>query len=96
MIIKSKIKDFIQTTSWANLEEDLLDFILNDGSLRWEIYRDVEKELHKEDILNELEEGNTITNEQLDLILERYEDNLSNSEDWHYCLKEAMEYVKCG
>ena len=29
-------------------------------------------------------------------IIERYEDNLANSEDWHYCLKEAMEYVKCG
>lgn len=95
-MIRDKVREFVQTTSWANLEEDLCDFLMNDGTLRWDIYRDVEKELHKEDVLHELTEDQTITPEQLELIVERYEDNLSNSEDWHYCLKEAMEYVKCG
>ena len=94
-MIKKLINEFVQTTSFANLEEDLCNFLLSDGKIRWEIFRDVEKELHKEDILNEFD-NDTITTEDIDKILERYEDNLANSEDWHYCLKEAVEYVKCG
>jgi hypothetical protein len=95
-MIKKLIKDFVQTTSLSSLEEDLCNLLLFDGKIRWEIFRDVEKELHKEDIFNEFDSSDNINNEDVERILERYEDNLSNSEDWHYCLKEAMEYVKCG
>ena len=96
-MIKQLVKEFCKTTSVSNLEEDLVDFLTTNNKLRWLIFREMEKELHKEDVENEL--TNMACNDEefdkIDDILTRYENNLANSDDWYLCLIEALHNI-CG
>lgn len=96
-MIKQLVKEFCETTSVSNLEEDLVDFLTTNNKLRWLIFREMEKELHKEDVENEL--TNMACNDEefdkIDDVLTRYENNLANSDDWYLCLIEALHNI-CG
>lgn len=78
--------------------KNVINFLEENDTIRWEIFRQVEKHYHKEDIQNEIDYINdvnetnyTFTNEEMDLILEDYEDSLDNSEEWNYRLRNVLE-----
>ena len=77
---------------------NLIKFLEQNDKIRGEIFRQEEKRYHKEDIQNEIDYMNdendtnyTFTNEEMNLILEDYEDSLGDSEEWHYRLRNVLE-----
>ena len=77
---------------------NLIKFLKEDDTIRYQIYREMEQYYRKEDIQNEIdcmndenETNYTFTNEEMDLILEDYEDSLGDSEEWHYRLRNVLE-----
>ena len=77
---------------------NLIKFLEQNDTIRYQIYREMEKYYHKEDIQNEIDYMNdendtnyTFTNEEMNLILEDYEDSLGDSEEWHYRLRNVLE-----
>ena len=77
---------------------NLIKFLEQNDTIRYQIYREMEQYYHKEDIQNEIDYMNdendtnyTFTNEEMDLILEDYEDSLGDSEEWHYRLRNVLE-----
>lgn len=94
--IERHIREYFGDTPFSI--EDVAKYLRENDAIRWLIYRDVEREFHKKDILEELDYMNdendtnyTITPEELYLILENYEDKLGDSEEWHYILRGALE-----
>lgn len=78
--------------------KNVINFLEENDAIRWEIFRQEEKHYHKEDIQNEIdymndkyETNHTFTNEEMDLILEDYEDSLGDSEEWAYRLRNVLE-----
>ena len=77
---------------------NLIKFLEQNDTIRYQIYREMEKYYHKEDIQNEIDYMNgendtnyTFTNEEMDLILEDYEDSLGDSEEWAFRLRNVLE-----
>ena len=77
---------------------NLIKFLEENDTIRYQIYREMEQYYHKEDIQNEIDYMNdendtnyTFTNEEMNLILEDYEDSLGDSEEWHYRLRNVLE-----
>lgn len=77
---------------------NLIKFLEQNDTIRYQIYREMEQYYRKEDIQNEIDYMNdendtnyTFTNEEMDLILEDYEDSLGDSEEWHYRLRNVLE-----
>ena len=77
---------------------NLIKFLEQNDTIRYQIYREMEQYYHKEDIQNEIDYMNgenatnyTFTNEEMDLILEDYEDSLGDSEEWNYRLRNVLE-----
>lgn len=77
---------------------NLIKFLEQNDTIRYQIYREMEQYYHKEDIQNEIDYMNdendtnyTFTNEEMNLILEDYEDSLGDSEEWHYRLRNVLE-----
>lgn len=78
--------------------QNVINFLKENDTIRWEIFRQEEKHYHKEDIQREIDYMNdenetnyTFTNEEMDLILEDYEDSLSDSEEWSFRLRNVLE-----
>lgn len=100
--MEKTIKDFLEKRNALNLYDDLMS-LLNTNMLRWKIFRDVERENHKEDVLNEIEDMLAyenydepqieITDDIIEQIVDRYEDNLANDDGWRVCLKNAIDWV---
>lgn len=89
------VREFLKERNAENLYEDLMDFLVCDEQLRWKIFRDVERDLHREDVRTEfLNNEEDLTDEMCEQIVEEYEDYLGESEDWHFCLLEAIRKVK--
>ena len=99
--IDAKIREYVlkhdMNDEASNLIQDAIKYVLEDDYVKWKIFNDYERYLRKEEILNEIDyihdRDNTniiINDEKLEDILLQYEDNLANSEDWHYCLKDAL------
>lgn len=65
----------------------------------WKIANGYEKSCHREDILFELDEmgykSNKVPTDIIDDILERYEDHLADSEEWHWMLKDIISDYDC-
>ena len=77
---------------------NLIKFLEQNDTIRYQIYREMEQYYHKEDIQNEIDYMNdendtnyTFTNEEMNLILEDYEDSLGDSEEWNYRLRNILE-----
>jgi len=60
----------------------------------WKLYDLYDKDCKREDIKIELEEMDKTANEdEIEDILDRYEDLLSEEDSWHYHLQAAIEWV---
>ena len=78
--------------------KNVINFLKEDDTIRYQIYREMEQYYHKEDIQNEIdcmndenETNYTVTNEEMNLILEDYEDSLGDSDEWNYRLRNVLE-----
>lgn len=78
--------------------QNVINFLKENDKIRWEIFRQEEKYYHKQDIQHEIDNMNdenetnyTFTNLEMDLILEDYEDSLSDSEEWSFRLRNVLE-----
>ena len=58
------------------------------------VFYEYRKECDKEDIQNILDEEDlSATDEQMDLIVGKYRDYLSEDDTWRYCAENAIDYV---
>lgn len=78
--------------------QNVINFLKENDKIRWEIFRQEEKYYHKQDIQHEIDNMNdenetnyTFTNLEMDLILEDYEDSLSDSDEWNYRLRNVLQ-----
>lgn len=76
---------------------EIMDLLEHNDKLRCAIYRDYAHEMHKYDILDTIESINeeenkniALTDEDLEIILEDYENRLSNSDEWNTHLMNAL------
>lgn len=70
--------------------EDIIEFLSSHELIRWAIFREKELEYHKEDLENIVDDYNaendtdyTFTDDEYNIMVERYEDNLADHSDWH-------------
>lgn len=82
----------------ANLElDEIMDLLEHNDKLRYALFGDYNHEMHKRDILDEIEyineyENKNITLEDADLeiILENYENRLDNTDEWYTHLTNTL------
>ena len=99
--IRNKVVEFMERTpiferltgkKWYAMEDTLTDFLSNDFGIRWEIFKEIERANHIEDIKNELEEREIVaTDEEIDEIADYYEDYLTEDDSWHISLDLAID-----
>ena len=99
--IRSKVVEFMQRTpmfekltgnKWYEAEDALTAFLTNDFGIRWEIFEDVQRKNHIEDVKNELDEREmTLTEEEIEHITDYYEDYLTEDDSWHISLDLAFD-----
>lgn len=99
--IRSKVVEFMERTpifkklignKWYEAEDALTDFLTNDFGIRWEIFEDVQRKNHIEDVKNELDEREmTLTEEEIEHIADYYEDYLTEDDSWHISLDLAFD-----
>lgn len=100
-----EVKDIILTEMLkkqkASLElGEIMDLLEHNDKLRYAFFGDYNREMHKRDILDEIEYINetddkniTLSEEDLDDILCSYEDRLEENDDWHgHLIKTLREY----
>lgn len=92
--IKEKMNDLARDY-FANdivINADTLGEFLNKNA--WQLYDIYSKDCKIEDIKSELEErGLEYTDEDLEMVLEKYEDCLEDNDTWRICLNNAIDYV---
>mgnify|MGYP003291615332 CR=1 FL=1 len=101
-IVETTIKDFLENKHAMHLYDDLIK-LFRTHEFGWKIFRQMERDYHKEDVLNEIEDmleyenydepQIEITDDIIEQIVDRYEDNLSNDDGWHVCLRNAIDWV---
>ena len=99
--IRSKVVEFMEATpiferltgeKWYAMEDTLTDFLTNNFGIRWEIFEDVQRKNHIEDVKNELDEREmTATEEEIEHIADYYEDYLTEDDSWHTSLDLAFD-----
>lgn len=69
---------------------EILELLEHNDKLRYAIHGDYCKQMHKQDILDEIEFINeeenkniTLTDDDLEIIVEDYENRLDNTDEWH-------------
>lgn len=69
---------------------EILELLEHNDKLRYAIHGDYCKQMHKQDILDEIEYRNseenaniTIDDDTLEIVLESYEERLDNTDEWH-------------
>lgn len=69
---------------------EILELLEHNDKLRYAIHGDYCKQMHKQDILDEIEFINkeenkniTLTDDDLEIIVEDYENQLDNTDEWH-------------
>lgn len=89
----------LENEDWYCVENALVELLTDyESTLSSLIHTYTEREYHKCDLLNEIaymneeREDDKITLDELDIkyILDDYEDMLGDSEDWCFCLREAI------
>ena len=99
--IRNKVVEFMEATpiferltgeKWYAVEDALTDFLTNNFGIRWEIFEDVQRKNHIEDVKNELDEREmTATEEEIEHITDYYEDYLTEDDSWHTSLDLAFD-----
>lgn len=70
----------------------VMDLLKHNYQLRWEIFKSMERQFHKEDaesVLNELDIDD-YSEDELERIVNRYERYLSFDDDWVETMKQAI------
>lgn len=69
---------------------EILELLEHNDKLRYAIHEDYCHQMHKQDILDEIEYRNneqntniTIDDDTLEIVLESYEERLDNTDEWH-------------
>ena len=113
--LMSKIMDYCENINNKTMisVDDMLTILNENDTIRSALHREVEREYHKEDVMQEIEEHNQqyrddcseedkipdenemifVTDEEIELITDRYEDNLGEFLDWRTCLNNAIEWI---
>ena len=96
--IKSIIEDAMSLGKFdgRNINQ-FINYLEHDDQIRWQIYREVERECHKADVLQAIEEYNdendaeiSFTDTELAHIVEQYEDYLGDLCEWRTSLNLAI------
>ena len=76
---------------------NLTNFLEENDTIRYQIYRELEYMYRREDVLNAVEEYNdendteiSFEEDEIANIVERYEDFLEGMSDWRWCLNNAI------
>lgn len=100
------LRKAIERNDLDTIEMCLVTELKGNYSLRSFIFQNQEREYHKDDVRNEIiylnEEWNEgepqkqiiATDEEIEHITDLYEESLGESEDWHDCLKWALEQFR--
>lgn len=113
--LMNKIMDYCENVNNKTMisVDDMLTILNENDTIRYALYRETEREYHKEDVMQEIEERNQqyrddcseedkipdenemifATDEEIELITDRYEDNLGECLDWRTCLSNAIEWI---
>lgn len=76
----------------STINEDTLSAFLD--KYLWKFYDIYDKDCKREDIMFELEEQErTATEDEIDAILDKYENTMSDEDIWHYHLQNAIDWV---
>lgn len=82
-------EDYFKTVTEIN-KETLFNYLINN---EWKIADNYEKSCHLEDIKTELEEREIEYDDKLLYdILDRYEDKLGDTEEWHIILNNVIDW----
>lgn len=90
----------LENEDWYCVENALVELLTDcDTALSSLIHTYIEREYHKLDLLNEIaymneeredEDKIALDERDIEYILDDYEDMLGDSEDWCFCLREAI------
>ena len=76
---------------------EILELLENNDKLRYAIHGDYCHQMHKQDILDEIEYRNseenaniTIDDDTLEIVLEDYENRLDDTDEWHIHLINSL------
>ena len=76
---------------------EILELLENNDKLRYAIHGDYCRQMHKQDILDEIEYRNseenaniTIDDDTLEIVLEDYENRLDDTDEWHTHLINSL------
>lgn len=76
---------------------EILELLENNDKLRYAIHGDYCHQMHKQDILDEIEYRNseenaniTIDDDTLEIVLEDYENRLDDTDEWHTHLINSL------
>ena len=85
------VKEFLKNNKIEHLYENFMDLLICDDRLRWFIFRDYERDCHREDVRCELtNRGIEFKDEDVEKLTELFEDNLLEDDSWHYILDETI------
>ena len=85
------IKEFLKERNAEHLYEDFIDLLFGYDPLRFKIFRDYERDTHREDVRTELNEMEIEYHDDIvEHITDIYEDRLLDLEDWHIVLRETI------
>jgi hypothetical protein len=89
------VKEFLKERNAEHLYEDFMDLLISYDPLRFKIFRDYERDCHREDVRTELNEmGIRYSDFEAECITDLYEDRLLDLDDWHVVLRECIhEYL---
>ena len=89
--MESIIKEFLKEKNAEHLYEDFMDLLVSYDPLRFKIFRDYERDAHREDVRTELNEMDIEYHDDIvEQITDIYEDRLLDLEDWHIVLRETI------
>lgn len=89
--MENLIKEFLEHADKEHLDKDLYYWLHTNSTLREKIYREVEKEYHREDVKSMAEElGHEVDDDELEELVAYYEDYLGNDDGWWYACREAF------
>lgn len=89
-IINILVEEMLKKDKASLTITEILELLEHNDKLRYAIHGDYCKQMHKQDILDEIEYRNseenaniTIDDDTLEIVLESYEERLDNTDEWH-------------
>ena len=86
------VRAFLRERNAEHLCTDVLELLTHHYTIRWEIFKSMERQFHKEDaesVLKELEIDD-YSEDELERIVNRYERYTTFDDDWSETMKQAV------